>query len=215
MSSKPTSRTGPSRPGATAALRKRPQAKGRPARRETHPELDDAKARAQEHHLHDRRRRGRAPENAMLVDAAKDGDVEILVPLRAKTGQPGRRVPYAPLSRSRASPAQTGCSTPVRDGMVVSTQTERVKEAQRSVVEFLLINHPSDRPSATRGVSARCRHHVSAGVPGSPGSSSPSATSSSHWSCPRTIVIDRERCIRATAACASARISEDAPARAA
>src|SRR5213078_1922724 len=46
---------------------------------------------------------------------------------------------------------QTGCSTPVKDGMVVHTQTERVKEAQRSVVEFLLINHPLDCPVCDKG----------------------------------------------------------------
>ena len=46
---------------------------------------------------------------------------------------------------------QTGCSTPVKDGMVVHTQSERVKEAQRAVVEFLLINHPLDCPVCDKG----------------------------------------------------------------
>ena len=35
--------------------------------------------------------------------------------------------------------------------MVVHTQTERVKTAQRSVVEFLLINHPLDCPVCDKG----------------------------------------------------------------
>ena len=46
---------------------------------------------------------------------------------------------------------QTGCSTAVKDGMVVYTQTDRVKTAQRSVVEFLLINHPLDCPICDQG----------------------------------------------------------------
>src|ERR671913_492723 len=46
---------------------------------------------------------------------------------------------------------QTGCSTAVRDGMVVHTQTQRVHEAQRAVVEFLLINHPLDCPVCDKG----------------------------------------------------------------
>ena len=46
---------------------------------------------------------------------------------------------------------QTGCSTPVKDGMVVNTQSERVKEAQQTVVEFLLINHPLDCPVCDKG----------------------------------------------------------------
>jgi NADH-quinone oxidoreductase subunit G len=37
-----------------------------------------------------------------------------------------------------------GCATPVADGMVVHTRSEKVKEAQASVMEFLLINHPLD-----------------------------------------------------------------------
>ena len=46
---------------------------------------------------------------------------------------------------------QTGCSTPVKDGMVVHTQTDRVKHAQEAVVEFLLINHPLDCPVCDKG----------------------------------------------------------------
>jgi len=40
----------------------------------------------------------------------------------------------------------TACSTPVRDGMVVLTASERVKEARAAVMEFLLENHPLDCP---------------------------------------------------------------------
>ena len=46
---------------------------------------------------------------------------------------------------------QTACSTPVRDGMVVYTQTDQVKEAQNAVVEFLLVNHPLDCPVCDKG----------------------------------------------------------------
>jgi NADH-quinone oxidoreductase subunit G len=46
---------------------------------------------------------------------------------------------------------QTACSTPVKDGMVVHTQTARVREAQNSVVEFLLVNHPLDCPVCDKG----------------------------------------------------------------
>ncbi|MCL5022050.1 MAG: molybdopterin-dependent oxidoreductase [Nitrospirae bacterium] len=39
---------------------------------------------------------------------------------------------------------QTSCSQQVSDGMVVRTETEKVVEARRAVLEFLLINHPLD-----------------------------------------------------------------------
>ena len=42
---------------------------------------------------------------------------------------------------------QAACSTPVtRDGMVVKTASPQAAEAQRAVMEFLLINHPLDCP---------------------------------------------------------------------
>lgn len=41
---------------------------------------------------------------------------------------------------------QTACSTLCADGMVVRTDTERVKKAVTAVLEFLLINHPIDCP---------------------------------------------------------------------
>src|SRR5438552_3517102 len=38
------------------------------------------------------------------------------------------------------------CNTLAADGMVVHTQTDRVKETRRSIMEFHLINHPLDCP---------------------------------------------------------------------
>ncbi len=46
----------------------------------------------------------------------------------------------------KAAKLQTACSTPVAEGMVVRTDSERVKKARQGVMEFLLINHPLDCP---------------------------------------------------------------------
>ncbi len=40
----------------------------------------------------------------------------------------------------------TACSTEAAEGMVVRTDTEKVKTARRDVLEYLLINHPLDCP---------------------------------------------------------------------
>jgi len=93
-----------------------------------------------------------APENAMLVDAAKHGDVEIPVfCYQPKLGQPVGACRMCLVEIEGIPKLQTGCSTPVKDGMVVYTQSERVKTAQRSVVEFLLVNHPLDCPVCDKG----------------------------------------------------------------
>ncbi len=41
---------------------------------------------------------------------------------------------------------QVACYTPVAEGMVVSTKSERVQQARKHVLEFLLANHPIDCP---------------------------------------------------------------------
>ncbi len=93
-----------------------------------------------------------APENTMLVDAAKLGDVEIPVfCYEPKLGNPVGACRMCLVEVEGIPKLQTGCSTPVKDGMVVYTQTERVKTAQQSVVEFLLINHPLDCPVCDKG----------------------------------------------------------------
>jgi NADH-quinone oxidoreductase subunit G len=43
------------------------------------------------------------------------------------------------------------CATPVTDGMKVKTRSELAKQAQRGVMEFLLINHPLDCPICDQG----------------------------------------------------------------
>lgn len=41
---------------------------------------------------------------------------------------------------------QVACYTPVMDGMIVHTQSEKAKRGRKNVLEFLLINHPIDCP---------------------------------------------------------------------
>lgn len=43
------------------------------------------------------------------------------------------------------------CATPVADGMVIKTQSKRALDAQKAVMEFLLINHPLDCPICDQG----------------------------------------------------------------
>ncbi len=43
------------------------------------------------------------------------------------------------------------CATPVTDGMKVETRSELARDAQKSTMEFLLINHPLDCPICDQG----------------------------------------------------------------
>lgn len=46
----------------------------------------------------------------------------------------------------KAPKLMTACSTPATDGMVVHTQSEKVRKSRAGVMEFLLANHPLDCP---------------------------------------------------------------------
>ena len=93
-----------------------------------------------------------AVEGSMLVDAAKHGDVEIpYFCYEPKLGNPVGACRMCLVEIEGIPKLQTSCSTPVKDGMVVNTQTDRVRGAQNAVVEFLLINHPLDCPVCDKG----------------------------------------------------------------
>ena len=51
----------------------------------------------------------------------------------------------------KAPKPMPACATPVTQGMVVRTRTDKAIKAQQSVMEFLLINHPLDCPICDQG----------------------------------------------------------------
>ena len=51
----------------------------------------------------------------------------------------------------KAPKAMPACATPVTMGMVVRTKSDKAVKAQKSVMEFLLINHPLDCPICDQG----------------------------------------------------------------
>jgi NADH-quinone oxidoreductase subunit G len=46
---------------------------------------------------------------------------------------------------------QTACTVPITDGMVVTTESDEVKQARKSMIELLLGNHPLDCPVCDAG----------------------------------------------------------------
>ena len=103
--------------------------------------------------------RSTRPENAMLVDAAKYGDVEIPVfCYEPKLGPPVGACRMCLVEIEGIPKLQTGCSTPVKDGMVVHTQTAaRARRRRRRSSSSCSSTTRSTARSATRAASARCR----------------------------------------------------------
>lgn len=91
---------------------------------------------------------------------------------------------------------QTGCTTPVSEGMVVFTVSDEVKFAQRGVLEFLLTSHPLDCPVCDKGGECPLQNLT---MEWGPGNSRFDYSDKAHFEKPiplgDLIYLDRERCI--------------------
>lgn len=89
----------------------------------------------------------------------------------------------------------TACSTPVTDGMVVSTRSPVVAKAQRGIFEFLLANHPLDCPICDRGGECPLQDQTFAYGPGTSRYIEPKRHHVKPIVLGPTIALDRERCV--------------------
>src|SRR5436309_15104314 len=81
-----------------------------------------------------------APEGAMLVDAAKYGDVEIpIFCYEPKLGQPVGACRMCLVEIEGMPKLQTSCSTAIQYGLVVVTDSDTVMSAQYEIDEFLIV----------------------------------------------------------------------------
>jgi NADH-quinone oxidoreductase subunit G len=137
-----------------------------------------------------------ATEGEMLHDAAKRGDVEIPVfCYEPKLGDPVGACRMCLVEVEGIPKLQTSCSTPVRDGMVVNTRSDQVKEAQNAVVEFLLVNHPLDCPVCDKGGECPLQDITQGWGPGRSRFTDPKRHFEKPIELSPLVAIDRERCI--------------------
>ena len=138
----------------------------------------------------------RAPEGTMLVDAARMGDVEIpYFCYEPKLGQPVGACRMCLVQIEGMPKLQTACSTPVKEGMVVTTVSPEVKQAQNAVVEFLLANHPLDCPVCDKGGECPLQDISYGWGPGASRFTEPKRHFKKPIELSPLIAIDRERCI--------------------
>ena len=112
------------------------------------------------------------PAGTLITDAARMAEVHVpifcshakLPPLGAcricvvEVGTPKLGPDRKPVTAADGTPeiawmpkVQTGCTTPVSEGMVVRTQSAQAVKARKGVMEFLLVNHPLDCPVCDEG----------------------------------------------------------------
>ncbi|MDM8546164.1 NADH-quinone oxidoreductase subunit NuoG [Candidatus Venteria ishoeyi] len=87
----------------------------------------------------------------MLIDVADDNGIEIPRFCYHKKLSISANCRMCLVDVEKAPKPLPACATPIMDGMVVHTQSDKAKAAQKSVMEFLLINHPLDCPVCDQG----------------------------------------------------------------
>ena len=92
-------------------------------------------------------------------------------------------------------PPQTACTTPVSEGMIVHTKTEKVLKARRGTLEFLLINHPLDCPICDKGGECDLQDFTLRHGPGGTRFDQPKRHFLKPIPVSDRVMLDRERCI--------------------
>jgi NADH-quinone oxidoreductase subunit G len=136
------------------------------------------------------------PKGTLIVEAAKRVSIEIPVfCYHHKLATVGAcRMCLVEISPGPPRP-QTGCTTPVAEGMVVSTNSPMAVAARADILEYELVNHPLDCPVCDKGGECPLQDYTFRhGYP------------TSHVAAPRLhfrkpiplsdrIALDRERCV--------------------
>lgn len=159
------------------------------------------------------------PDGMLIVDAAKKIGIDIPVfcyhPKMKPVGMCrmclvdiGRpmidRATGKPVVEADGSPRiqfapklDTACTTPVSEGMVVITESEKVKAARKEMLEFLLTSHPLDCPVCDKGGECPLQNLTMAHGPGeSRFLYDEKMHLGKHLPLGELIYLDRERCIQ-------------------
>jgi NADH-quinone oxidoreductase subunit G len=92
-----------------------------------------------------------APKGAMLIEVTDKANIKVPRFCYHEKLAVAANCRMCLVEVEKAPKPLPACATPVMDGMVVHTQSAKAKEAQKSVMEFLLINHPLDCPICDQG----------------------------------------------------------------
>jgi NADH-quinone oxidoreductase chain G len=94
------------------------------------------------------------PKDTLLIEAARRVGVMIPHFCYHPKLKPDANCRMCLVEIEKMPKLQTACSTPVAEGMVCRTATTVVDQAHKSVLEFILANHPLDCPVCDQG--GRC-----------------------------------------------------------
>src|SRR3990167_815349 len=91
------------------------------------------------------------PEGSTIIEAADEAGIYIPRFCYHKKLSVAANCRMCLVEVEKAPKPMPACATPVTPGMKVVTKSEKALQAQRDVMEFLLINHPLDCPICDQG----------------------------------------------------------------
>jgi len=92
-----------------------------------------------------------APKGSMLIQATDKAGIHIPRFCYHEKLSVAANCRMCLVDVEKAPKPMPACATPIMEGMIVHTQSAKAVEAQKSVMEFLLINHPLDCPICDQG----------------------------------------------------------------
>jgi NADH-quinone oxidoreductase subunit G len=93
----------------------------------------------------------KAPKGAMLIEVTDEHNIRVPRFCYHKKLSVAANCRMCLVEVEKAPKPLPACATPVMEGMVVYTKSVKAIAAQKSVMEFLLINHPLDCPICDQG----------------------------------------------------------------
>ncbi|HZP96066.1 MAG TPA: NADH-quinone oxidoreductase subunit NuoG [Candidatus Limnocylindria bacterium] len=135
------------------------------------------------------------PNNTLLIEAA--GTAGVHIPrfcYHPKLSLAGA-CRICSVSVEKMPKLQTACTTPVADGMIAKTNTPEVADARRSVLEFLLLNHPLDCPVCDAAGECPLQDYSHLYGPDASRSQIPKRRAPKAERLSPLVVLDMERCI--------------------
>jgi NADH-quinone oxidoreductase subunit G len=138
------------------------------------------------------------PKGTPLVIAAAQAGVEVPVfCYEPRLGAPIGACRMCLVEIEGMPKLQAGCTMVATDGMVVRTAhaSEKAKDGQDAVLEFILLNHPLDCPVCDKGGECPLQDLTFRYGPGTTRMTLPKRTYEKPLPISPSIVLDRERCI--------------------
>jgi NADH-quinone oxidoreductase chain G len=137
----------------------------------------------------------KVPKGTILVDAAATVGIDIPVFCYHPKLKPVGACRMCMVQIAPSPRLTTACTTPVADGMVVTTTSELVRQGREQVLEFLLINHPLDCPVCDKGGECPLQDNTFAYGPVTSRYIEPKRRYEKPIDLSPLIKLDRERCI--------------------